>query len=74
MLLFRSEDHVRRWCDARDLSPGGLLTPEQAWSLARGWYARKLAPDWRRHTLEETEALLAGVGLVGAFWSLRREG
>ena len=74
MLLFRSEDHVRRWCDARDLSPGGLLTPEQAWTLARGWYARKLAPDWRRHTLEETEALLAGVGLVGAFWSLRREG
>jgi len=74
MLLFRSEDHVRRWCDARDLSPGGLLTPEQAWSLARGWYARKLAPDWRRHTLEETEALLAGVGLVGAFWSVRREG
>ena len=74
MLLFRSEAHVRRWCDARDLSPGGLLTPEQAWTLARGWYARKLAPDWRRHTLEETEALLAGVGLVGAFWSLRREG
>jgi len=71
MLLFRSEEHVRRWCVARDLSPGGLLTPDQAWRLARGWYSRKLAPDWRRHTLEETEALLAEVGLGGEFWALR---
>ena len=71
MLLFRSEEHVRRWCEARDLSPGGLLTLEQAWRLGRGWYSRKLAPDWRRHTLEETEALLAEVGLGGEFWALR---
>lgn len=71
MLLFRSEEHIRRWRDARDLPPGAVLTPEQGWRLARGWYARKLAPDWRRHTLEEAEALLAEVGLVGPFWSLR---
>jgi hypothetical protein len=71
MLLFRSEAHVRRWCDARELSPGGMLTPDQAWRLARGWYSRKLDADWRRHTLEETEALLAEVGLRGDFWALR---
>jgi hypothetical protein len=71
MLLFRSEEHVRRWCAARDLSPGGFLTPHQAWRLARGWYQRKLEPDWRRHTLEEAEALLAEIGLRGEFWSLR---
>ena len=47
------------------------MTPEQCWRLARGWYADKLRPDWRRHTLEETEALLAEVGLTGAFWNLR---
>jgi hypothetical protein len=28
-------------------------------------------PDWRRHTLEETEALLGSIDLTGAFWNLR---
>ncbi len=72
MLLFRSEEHVDRWCQARDLSRGALLTPEQGWRLARGWYRDKVKPEWRRHTVEETEALLAEVGLTGEFWILRR--
>jgi hypothetical protein len=71
MLLFRSEGHVLRWCESRELTRGGSLTPEQAWRLARGWYARKLAPDWRRHTVEEAEQLLREVGLEGEFWRLR---
>jgi hypothetical protein len=73
MLLFRSEAHVDRWCQARDLPRGGILTPEQGWQLARGWYGDKVNPEWRRHTLEETESLLEGVGLTGPFWSLRGE-
>jgi hypothetical protein len=71
MLLFRSEEHVDRWCLARDLQRGALLTPEQGWQLANGWYKDKLKADWRRHTLEETEALLKDVGLTGPFWNLR---
>jgi hypothetical protein len=71
MLGFRSEAHVDRWCNARDLPRGGLLTADQAWQLARAWYQDKLKPSWRRHTLEEAEALLQGIGLTGAFWSLR---
>jgi hypothetical protein len=71
MLGFRSEAHVDRWCGARDLARGGVLTPKQAWHLARGWYKDKLKPDWRRHTLEEAEALMAEAGLSGPFWSLR---
>jgi hypothetical protein len=71
MLLFRAEEHIDRWCGMRDLSRGGMLTPEQAWRLAHGWYAGKLKPDWRRHTVDETEALLAAVGLTGSFWHLR---
>ncbi len=47
------------------------MTPEQCWQLARGWYADKLSPDWRRKSLEEAEALLAEIGLTGPFWSLR---
>ena len=70
MLLFRSEEHVDRWCDAREMSRGGVLTPDQAWRLARAWYKDKLKPDWRRHTLEEAEALLKEIGLTGPFWNL----
>ena len=47
------------------------MTPEQCWRLAHGWYKDKVKPTWRRHTLEETEALLAEVGLTGSFWNLR---
>ncbi len=71
MLLFRDEEHVDRWRDARDLPRGAMLTPEVGWRLAREWYGDKLSPEWRRHTLEETEALLEGLGLTGPFWSLR---
>lgn len=71
MLLFRDEEHVERWCDARDMSRGAVLTPEQCWRLAHGWYKDKLKADWRRHTLDETEQLLRDVGLAGAFWNLR---
>ena len=71
MLIFRDEDHIDRWCRARDLPRGGTLSPNQCWELAFSWYKDKARPDWRRHTLEETEALLARVGLNGAFWNLR---
>jgi hypothetical protein len=71
MLLFRSEDHLDRWCSFRDMQRGGVLSLEQAWRLARAWYAKKLSPDWRRHTLEESEALLSEIGLTGQFWNLR---
>ena len=71
MLLFRSEEHLDRWCAAREMPRGGVLTPEQAWRLALAWYKNKLRPDWRRHTLDEAEALLADIGLTGPFWNLR---
>jgi hypothetical protein len=70
MLLFRDEEHVDRWCRARELPRGALLTPDQGWRLAHGWFKDKLTPDWRRHTGAETEALLAEVGLTGDFWKL----
>jgi hypothetical protein len=71
MLLFRDEAHVDRWCGVREMTRGALLTPEQAWQLAQGWYKEKLKPEWRRPTVEEAEALLASIGLTGAFWNLR---
>jgi len=71
MLIFRSEEHVERWCAVRELPRGGTVSPEQCWRLARAWYADKLSPEWRRKSLDEAAAVLAGVGLTGPFWSLR---
>ena len=71
MLLFRDEEHIDRWSRTRDLPRGATMTPEQCWQLAHGWYKDKVRPDWKRHTLEEAEALLAAVGLTGPFWNLR---
>ena len=71
MLLFRSEEHVDRWCAARDMQRVAMVTPEQGWQLAHAWYRNKVRPDWRRHTLEETEAMMAEIGLTGPEWNLR---
>jgi hypothetical protein len=72
MLFFRSEEHVERWGRQWGLPRGVVLTPEQAWQLAEAWYGPdRRAPEWRRRTLEETEALFADLGLTGVFWNLR---
>jgi hypothetical protein len=72
MLLFRSEEHVNRWCAAWRQPLGALLTPEQAWRLAYAWYSPdRRDPAWRRFTLDETEALLRQLGLTDPFWNLR---
>ena len=47
-----------------------ILTLAQATALARAWYAKKLSPDWRRHTPEEAEALFKKLGLDMTFWKL----
>ena len=71
MLLFRSEEHVDRWCQAWGQPRGATLTPEQAWQLARAWYGPdRRDPAWRRRTAAEAESLFESLGLTGAFWKL----
>jgi hypothetical protein len=71
MLLFRSEEHVDRWCEQRSLERGGLVNPEQIWALARAWYANVLSPDFRRRTPGEAQAFFTEIGLTDPFWQLR---
>jgi hypothetical protein len=71
MLLFRSEEHAVSWREARGLPEALTLSLETGWRLARAWYAHKLEPEWRRHTVEEAAALFADLGLAGDFWRLR---
>jgi hypothetical protein len=42
----------------------------QAWDLSVTWYGNRLAPDFRRPTVEEARAIFASVGLTGDFWKL----
>ena len=70
MLLFRSEEHVERWCRDRGLAMGALLTLEQLWGLASTWFGERLEPGWRRRTAEEAEEVFASLGLTGEFWKL----
>lgn len=71
MLAFRSEAHVERWLEQRGIARGAVFSLEQAWRLADAWYANRLAPDWRRRTAGEAEALFGELGLKGTFWRLR---
>ncbi len=71
MLLFRSEEHIERWCTAWHQPRGATLTLAQAWRLAQAWYGPdRRDPAWRRKTVAEAEALFAELGLTGEFWQL----
>lgn len=71
MLLFRGEEHIDTWVSQWKQNRGATLTIDQAWRLAVAWYRNKMDPDWRRATVDETEALLKDLGLTGPFWNLR---
>jgi hypothetical protein len=72
MLLFRDEEHIDRWCGQWQLPRGATLTLESTWQLAQAWYGPdRRNPQWRRRTVEETEALFASLDLLGDFWRLR---
>jgi hypothetical protein len=71
MLLFRSEEDIERWSRLRGTPRGEVMTVGQQWLLARAWFEGRLRPGFRRRTVEEAEAMFAGIGLSGPFWSLR---
>jgi len=68
MLIFRSEEHIERWCKAWRLPQGAVLTIEQAWRLADAWYRDRMSPDWRRRTIDEAHELFRSLGLSSEFW------
>lgn len=72
MLLFRSEEHVDRWCKLWGQPRGITFSAEQAWQLAKEWYgADRREPAWRRKTVDEAEAIFAQLGFASDFWRLR---
>lgn len=67
MLVFRSEAHIDRWLAGR---PRGAVVPiSKLAELASAWWGDRLAPDWQPHSLQQNQAILEALGLVGPFWS-----
>ena len=68
MNLFRSEEHVERWLGER--TPGATIPAQKLCDLAHAWWDTRLQPDWRPRRLDENQAILKRLGLVGPFWKL----
>ena len=69
MLLFRSEETVNRWCEARGLPRRPLVSLEQLWQLSLAWYESRMTIESRRPDASEMVEIFASVGLEGEFWN-----
>ena len=70
MSLFRTEEHVERWLRSSGRALGAIVPLDTVWELAKAWYVDPRDPDWRPRVRNESQRVLASVGLVGEFWEL----
>lgn len=70
MLLFRSEEHVDRWCAVRGLPRRPVVSLDQLWELAVAWYSNRLTPEARRPMGAEVREIFQRIGLTDAFWDI----
>jgi len=68
MLLFRSEEHVNRWCGLRNVPRRPLIARDQLWQLAVAWYSNRLTPEARRPMGREIRQIFDDLGLTDPFW------
>ncbi|HET9765678.1 MAG TPA: hypothetical protein VFS60_02450 [Thermoanaerobaculia bacterium] len=68
MLLFRSEEHVDRWCTVRGLPRRPVVSLDQLWQLAVAWYSNRLTPEARRPMGAEVREIFQRIGLTDPFW------
>jgi len=71
MVYLRSEEHLSRWLRDNGWEPGATLSALKMNELAREWWATRLDPGWLPRTVEQSQAILTGLGLTGEFWQLR---
>jgi len=68
MLLFRSEQHVDRWCEQWNRDRGGVFNVQQGWELAQKWYGGRMEPTWGPFSHAEAETVFESCGLTGDFY------
>lgn len=67
-MLFRSEEHVDRWCRQWKRERGGVFSVEQGWDLAQKWYGDRMEESWTPKSHAEAEAVFESCGLRGEFY------
>lgn len=68
MLLFRSEETVKKWCAANSIPLRPLINMDQLWYLAVQWYGNRITPESRRPAADDMVKIFSEIGLVGPFW------
>ena len=61
---------MARWVESEGVERGCIIPLEQVHRLAKAWYVDPRSPSWRPRTRDESQAVLASVGLTGEFWEL----
>jgi hypothetical protein len=70
MVYLRSEEHLSRWLQNNGWEPGATLTASKMNEVSREWWGTRLDADWHPRASEDSQAILAGLGLTGEFWQL----
>jgi hypothetical protein len=74
MLLFRSEEHVARWCRVWKIPRGAIFSIRVGQRLAKAWYGDRLSRNWQPFSPQQAQAVLNKVGLRSNFWRLQSRG
>lgn len=70
VLPFREAEEIAEWCERHKLPQGEAVPIGQVAELARAWYGRHAARNWRKWSVAQAQDIFAGAGLTGKFWDL----
>lgn len=70
MLLFRSEEALKNWCEVQGARAGAIVALDQVWELSKLWYRERLSVDYHGRTAEQAVEIFRQVGLGSKFWTL----
>jgi hypothetical protein len=69
-LVFGAAAEVDAWCGRHGCARGDVVELPRVQRLARAWYGRHAAADWRKWTIAEARKIFSDVGLGGRIWEL----
>lgn len=68
--IYCNEVCVTEWLLRKDVQLGAMLSLEELWNLASGWYAGRLESGYVRRDPTAATDYFRSVGLSGEFWGL----
>jgi hypothetical protein len=74
VLQFRSEADVDAWSRRHAIPKGAVVPMAQVAELARLWYGKHAAREWKKWSVAQACEIFEQVGLTGPFWALEPNG